>query len=54
MNALMTEPFFFGPAECALFGVYHPPRVQRNAAVGVVLCPPWGQEAIRAHRGFLF
>ena len=42
-------PFRFGPADHALFGALHP--VDGTAAkLGVLLCNPFGQEAIRVHR----
>jgi len=42
-------PFRFGPADRALFGALHP--VDGTAAkLGVLLCNPFGQEAIRVHR----
>jgi len=44
------EPFFFGPAEAQLFGIYHQPRTRdRRAQTGVVICYPIGQEYIRSH-----
>ena len=49
-------PFFFGTRQRRLFGVYSPARAPaRSAASGagtraVVLCNPWGQEYLRAHR----
>lgn len=47
----MNQPFYFGVGERRLFGIYTPPssRPQRR---GVVLCYPWGQEYVRAHRSF--
>ncbi len=43
------NPFFFGRSERPLFGIYHPPRgTPRN--VGIVICPPMGQEYMRTHR----
>ncbi len=44
----LEEPFFFG-AEQSLFGVYYPPA-DTGQQIGVVVCHPWGQEYIRAHR----
>lgn len=44
-------PLFFGSAEVPLYGVYHPPRENPRDA-GVVLCYPFGQEYMRAHRAF--
>ena len=51
------NPFFFGSRERALYGVYHPPRVQGGGRgpvgrEGVVLCYPFGVEYMRAHRAF--
>lgn len=40
-------PFFFGP-DAGLFGMYHAP-VSR-ARLGVLMCPPLGQDLIRCHR----
>lgn len=42
-------PFFFGP-DGALFGMYYPAQTAEPGAEGVVICSPWGQEYIRAHR----
>ena len=42
-------PVHFGRSQRQLFGVYTPaaePRARR----GVVICNPWGMEALRAHR----
>lgn len=44
------RPFFFGRAECPLFGIHHPPLTRGAAAGAALLCNPFGQEAIRAHR----
>lgn len=46
------EPYFFGKPGHSLFGVFHAPGVPARD-LGVVLCPPAGQESIRAHRAFL-
>jgi amino acid adenylation domain-containing protein len=40
-------PFYFG-LDDALFGVYYP--AERIGDTAVVICNPWGQEFIRAHR----
>jgi len=40
--------FYFGAGERRLFGVYTPAR--HGGRRGAVLCPPWGQEYLRAHR----
>jgi exosortase A-associated hydrolase 2 len=44
-----VKPFFFGDSRRPLFGVHHPPRGRARRA-GVVICPPFGQEYLRAHR----
>ncbi|WP_101760232.1 serine aminopeptidase domain-containing protein [Oceanicoccus sp. KOV_DT_Chl] len=43
------NPFFFGDSKEPLYGVYHPPA-GANKDEGVVLCYPFGQEGMRAHR----
>ena len=43
-------PMLFGPASRQLFGLYHAP--ERNGDIAVLICAPFGQEAIRAHRLF--
>lgn len=43
------EAFYFGPSDSYLFGVFHPPEgMHRNEAI--VLCNPFGQEYLRAHK----
>ncbi|MBW4933393.1 alpha/beta fold hydrolase [Marinobacter sp. F4206] len=43
------EAFYFGPSESYLFGAFHPRQgVGRNEAI--VLCNPFGQEYLRAHK----
>lgn len=46
------NPIFFGRSPKSLFGVYHPPKAARSRQTGVVLCYPFGQEYMRAHRAF--
>ncbi|MGH7468364.1 MAG: serine aminopeptidase domain-containing protein [Longimicrobiales bacterium] len=46
------NPLYFGRSEQPLFGVYHPPRTRDTRAHGIVLCYPFGQEYMRAHRAF--
>lgn len=46
------EAFFFGPSPWRVFGVYHPPGTMLDRYQGVVLCYPFGQEYMRAHRAF--
>ena len=43
------KPFYFGGSSRPLFGVLHEARGARRRP-GVVVCPPFGQEALRAHR----
>lgn len=45
-------PFRFGPPARRLYGVYHPGDLRRRPSSGVLLCNPYGQEAIRIHRLF--
>lgn len=43
-------PFYFGSGSRRLFGLYTPARLGASGNRAVVLCPPWGQEYLRAHR----
>lgn len=43
-------PMLFGPASRQLFGLFHAP--ERESDIAVLICPPLGQEAVRAHRLF--
>jgi pimeloyl-ACP methyl ester carboxylesterase len=43
-------PLFFGSAQRRLFGAYDPPRAGVRGTRAALLCNPWGQEYIRAHR----
>lgn len=43
-----AEPLFFGPDERPLFGWLH--RAEAPAGAGLVVCAPFGYEAICAHR----
>ncbi len=43
------EAFYFGPSESYLLGVFHP-RQGTNRNEGIVLCNPFGQEYLRAHK----
>jgi len=47
-----VNPIFFGRAPKSLFGVYHPPKAAQARGTGIVLCYPFGQEYMRAHRAF--
>lgn len=42
--------FFFGDSSEPLFGSYHLPSARHDRRRAVVLCSPFGEEAIRAHR----
>jgi uncharacterized protein len=44
------RPFFFGDSKQPLFGIYHAPTAKSARRTAVLLCNPFGQEAIRAHR----
>lgn len=46
------KALFFGPARHQLLGVYHAPAAARDRFQGVVMCYPFGQEYMRAHRAF--
>ena len=46
------NPIFFGRSPKSLFGVYHPPKAAQARGTGVVLCYPFGQEYMRAHRAY--
>jgi len=46
------KPFFFGPSASQLYGVYHPAIGSHLKTEGFVLCYPFGQEYMRAHRAF--
>jgi len=46
------EAFYFGPSTSPLLGVYYPARIDVDRLEGVVLCYPYGQEYMRAHRSF--
>ncbi|RZL65345.1 MAG: alpha/beta fold hydrolase [Variovorax sp.] len=44
-------PLLFGPEARRLFGLYHPPEgASLPAAPAILLCAPFGHEAIRTHR----
>jgi uncharacterized protein len=42
------NPFYFGSGDRRLFGIYDPG--QGGGSRAVLLCHPWGQEYLRAHR----
>ncbi|MBZ0278144.1 MAG: SDR family NAD(P)-dependent oxidoreductase [Anaerolineae bacterium] len=43
-------PLYFGDGDQSLFGMYYLPETDEQPDRGVLICPPWGQEYIRAHR----
>ncbi len=43
-------PFRFGPLQRQMYATYHPAAHRRQPSVGVLLCNPYGQEAVRIHR----
>jgi alpha/beta superfamily hydrolase len=45
-------PFHFGPPERLLFGLFHPAGGSARGDRAVLLCNPYGQEAVRSHRLF--
>jgi len=45
-------PFMFGRAGRRLFGIFHERAPAAHAGGAVLVCNPFGQEAIRAHRMF--
>jgi pimeloyl-ACP methyl ester carboxylesterase len=53
-----VTPLRFGPPGRQLFGLFRPgaslaaPRADGRPHPGVLLCPPWGQEAVRSQRLF--
>jgi pimeloyl-ACP methyl ester carboxylesterase len=46
-------PLHFGRRERLLFGLYTP-AAERRKRRGVIICNPWGGEALRAHRSLRF
>jgi exosortase A-associated hydrolase 2 len=52
LTASTMTPFFFGPPGRRLLGLYHAPESPRTPRAAVVLCNPFGQEAVRSHRMF--
>ncbi len=44
------KPVLFGPPSRRLFGIHH--AAQRSGSSAVLVCMPFGQEAIRTHRFF--
>ena len=44
------NPFFFGPPDRRLFGLFQAAQGTAPAMTAVLLCNPFGQEAVRSHR----
>lgn len=49
---LKVEPFFFGPEDRQLYGVYHSPLSTPARHTAVLLLYPLGQEYMRIHRSY--
>ncbi len=49
---MRLTPLLFGPLSRQLFGLYHATETRRSTEIAVLICPPFGQEAIRSHRLF--
>ena len=45
-------PLLFGPVSRQLFGLYHAAQGGADGGLAVLICAPFGQEAIRSHRLF--
>lgn len=45
-------PVMFGPPARRLFGIFHPSENVSQDKGAVLICPPFGQEALRSHRFF--
>lgn len=43
-------PLYFGDSSRRLFGLYTPAHAKGGKQRGLVMCPPWGPEYLRAHR----
>lgn len=44
------KPLLFGSRDARLFGIYQAPLAKSARDVGVLICNPFGQEAVFAHR----
>lgn len=44
------EALLFGSSAAHLYGVYHPAESGKARSEGIVVCSPFGQEGMRAHR----
>lgn len=52
LHQIARQPVRFGPARRQMVGMYHFPRPAAPQGITALLCNPFGQEAIRAHRVF--
>lgn len=50
MSICLSEPLYFSADACQLFGWLHRPAGQASSDLGVVICKPFGYEAICGHR----
>ncbi len=50
MTLPRAEPLFFGPEHRPLFGWLHRPEKSACSSMGIVICNPFGYEAVCAHR----
>ncbi|HTD74404.1 MAG TPA: alpha/beta fold hydrolase [Steroidobacteraceae bacterium] len=48
--SLATRPFYFKSGRQSLFGWLHQPEEGRRSDLGIVICKPFGYEAMCAHR----
>lgn len=46
----LAEALYFGSGDCKLFGWLHVPHVEAVAGIGLVICKPFGYEALCSHR----
>ncbi len=52
MTATTAQPLWFGPPDAPLSGWYHPAKQSVSNGPAVILCPPFGYEAVCTHRTF--
>jgi dienelactone hydrolase len=50
-TGLLAHAIYFDSGGQRLFGWFHPPAAHTTADVGVVICKPFGYEALCSHRG---
>jgi len=50
MHSASSEPLYFRSGEQSLFGWLHLPLGEPRSNMGVVICKPFGQESVCAHR----